>query len=144
MVMRNFYVIVHAETLRGDVERGKVLAVRAYAEIDRIRREEEHCEIIRFDDAFRLTEHLPQASDDLSILVAGANKWVCCAMQLYLLRKNGYVANFHQSGCYDIYGERPEHMFRDIHDARLVIPEFFWLASPKLPIRRDTTGHYHS
>jgi hypothetical protein len=125
--MVELYVIVHEYVAKSDADFGIKSARSAYAELLKLKSSASCLDISRGQDPSILHPEMPRITSDLSVLVVGANKWCCCSLQLYALRKKGYSAKFYDLACYDgEQGEgRPKHLFENVADAPNVIPEFF-------------------
>ncbi len=125
--MRELYIVVHGDVVKGDAEFGIGSAEEALKEITRLKQYNDWLDIPRCQSARTLHPNMPSVTPDLVVLVAGANKWCCCSLQLYSLRRAGYSAKFFERACYDGSGDgtRPQHLFSDTSDAADIIPEFF-------------------
>lgn len=95
---RSLYVIVHDYILyRGMLDDERT---SAREEIERIRREEEHREILENDSPDILAENMPPPSEDLLVYVVGGYIDLCVDVQLHALQRADYSAKVHSKGCF--------------------------------------------
>lgn len=120
--MPDLYIIVHEEILREKPEYDSDV-IKVLAEIDRIKKDEKFLVIPKNKNPIDLVTGMPRLSQGLVVRVVGTSKRICCAKQLYTLRKNGYTANFHGPGCYDNGIVSAD--VRNLHGADYYVPEIF-------------------
>jgi len=101
--MRELHVIVKEEAVRLFAESPGEIGQHAQEilrEIIRIKQEKDY--LLVDDFSYKLHPRMPRPSSDLVVFVSGGLKNIACTLQLYNLRKRGYTALFHPTGCLDI------------------------------------------
>jgi hypothetical protein len=103
---KELHVIVHRDSLNVFAFRRDKEAEKAVDEIYKIWREKDYIMIWDHNKKpYKLSRDMPEPSDGLEVIVSGGYKYMCCSLQLYVLRKAGYNARFHETACFD-NGER--------------------------------------
>ena len=120
-MVKELHVIVHEESVNAYASIGSQQANRVKKIIGEIKKNNNYINIIRAMNPLFVHPSMPQPNG-VQILVSGAQKGQCVALQVYALRKKGYDAVFNDQACYDNLDRFPDSALPE--DFRDVVPEY--------------------
>jgi hypothetical protein len=95
-MVKELYIIVHEEIVTNSATKGSEAARKLLSEIRKIKHEQDYLEICDPKSPSELHPDMPPPSNDLSVIVLGGYRNICCVLQLFKLKESGYNAKPYQ------------------------------------------------